>query len=249
MKGVIVSRSNATIVDLSHEITPFDPFEAGWFLRTVKGTFHPANDFIERVVIVAVIDPGVGTPRRILATLDEGRYYLAPDNGLLSVALSARASFFSVENEALFLPRGSATFHGRDRFAPVAAALAEGRVGLDDLGRPVERSEIVELRYREPVVDRAGVTGTVVAIDRFGNVITDIGAHLLDLGRPFEIEIGDQVITHISGSYGEGSADEPFAIVGSRETIEISLNMGSAAERLQSERLDEVRLKWITPER
>ena len=200
-------------------------------------------------MFVAVIDPGVGTTRRILAALDEGRFYLAPDNGLLSVALSARAAFFSVENEDLFLPQGSTTFHGRDRFAPVAAALAEGLVGIDDLGPPLERSELVGLRYTEPVVDDDGISGTVVTIDRFGNIVTDIEAELVDPARPLEIVIGDHVISQISRSYGEGSTEVPFAIIGSRGTVEISLNMGSAAERLQSEPLDEVRLKWSRPDR
>ncbi|MBW3671443.1 MAG: SAM-dependent chlorinase/fluorinase, partial [Acidobacteria bacterium] len=176
MKGVITSRSSAEVLDLSHEIAPFDPFEAGWFLRLAGPAFLPEAGFIERVVIVAVVDPGVGSSRRILAALDRGCFYLAPDNGLLNIALSSRATFVSVENERLFLPQGSTTFHGRDRFAPVAAALAEGMVGIDDLGSPVERSEIEALDYHEPIANSSGVTGTVIAIDRFGNIITDIEA-------------------------------------------------------------------------
>lgn len=247
MKGVVASRCHAELLDLSHEITSFDSFEAGWFLRMAGPTFLPGSDFIERVVIVAVVDPGVGTARRILAALDRGCFYLAPDNGLLSVALSPRATFVVVENDSLFLPEASTTFHGRDRFAPVAAALAEGVVGIDDLGPVIERSEIVTLDYREPVSHPSGVTGTVVAIDRFGNVITDIEPP--EAGQPITIFLGDHVINELRQTYGGGSGQEPFAIVGSRGTIELSLNQGSAAERLQSERLDEVRLEWVKRER
>lgn len=244
MKGVVVSRCHAQIVDLSHEINPFDPFEAGWFLRMVRPAFLSGTEFVERIVFVAVVDPGVGTSRKILAALDDGCFYLAPDNGLLGVSLSPRATFVAVENENLFLPGGSTTFHGRDRFAPVAAALAEGLVDLDDLGPGIERSETVQFDYREPVRTETGITGSVIAIDRFGNIVTDIDAASIEAGRTYEISTGGHTVLDVRQTYGGGSQTAPFAIVGSRGTIEISLNRGSAAERLQSERLDEVRLIW-----
>lgn len=244
MKGVLASRTHAEILDLSHEIEPFDAFEAGWFLRTMRGTFETDLERLERVVIVAVVDPGVGTARRILAAYDDGCFFLAPDNGLLDVALSYHASFFSVEDESLYLPDGSGTFHGRDRFAPVAAVLAEGTVGIDDLGPSVRRSDIETLGYHEPRWTDRDVTGTVVAIDRFGNLVTDIETDRLQLERPIEIEIGAHVIREVRRTYGGSSSEEPFAIVGSRGTIEISLNRESAADRLQSQPLDQVRLRW-----
>lgn len=244
MKGVVVSRCHAQIIDLSHEISPFDPFEAGWFLRMVRPAFLSGTEFVERVVVVAVVDPGVGTSRRILAALDDGCFYLAPDNGLLGLSLSSRATLVSVENETLFLPEGSTTFHGRDRFAPVAAALAEGLVDLDDLGPGIERSDTVQFDYREPVENETGITGSVIAIDRFGNIVTDIDATSIEASRAYEISLGPHLISDERKTYGGGSETEPFAIVGSRGTIEISVNRGSAAERLQSERLDEVRLIW-----
>lgn len=246
MKGIIASRSHAEILDLSHEITPFEPYEAGWFLRLVAPTLRPGTDFIDRAVVAAVVDPGVGTSRKILAALDHGCFYLAPDNGLLSLALSPRATFVAVDNASLFLPNGSTTFHGRDRFAPVAAALAERLVGLEDLGPAVERSEIVSFDYHPPTAGENGITGTVVAIDRFGNIVTDIDGRQLETGKPVEIILRGRAIRTISRSYGEASGDDPFAIIGSRGTIEISINRGSAAARLQSERSDEVRLSWLT---
>ena len=119
MKGVIASRCEARIADLTHEIAPFDVWEAAFFLRDVVA-YWP-----EGTVFVCVVDPGVGSSRRILALESAGRFYLAPDNGLLHFVLPD-AGPFSVTNDALFLPNGSTTFHGRDRFAPVAAAIANG---------------------------------------------------------------------------------------------------------------------------
>jgi S-adenosyl-L-methionine hydrolase (adenosine-forming) len=240
MKGVIASRSRATILDLSHEIEPFDPFEAGLFLRYVRETFDPSLEVIDRPVFVAVVDPGVGTDRRILAASDEGRMFLAPDNGLLSIALGTRAVLVSVERHDLFLHGRGQTFHGRDRFAPVAAALAERVVDFEDLGPKVEREEIVSLGYREPRYQRDQATGSIISIDTFGNIITDLEEARLDLNRPFEIRIGGHSVRRIARSYAAGSGDEPFAIVGSRGTIELSMNRQSAAAVLHCGRLDEV---------
>ncbi|HVT45446.1 MAG TPA: SAM hydroxide adenosyltransferase, partial [Thermoanaerobaculia bacterium] len=132
------------------------------------------------------------------------------------------------------------TFHGRDRFAPVAAALAERLVDLEDLGPKIEREEIVSLGYREPRYDRNLATGSIISIDSFGNIITDLEEGKVDLSRPFVIRFGDHSIRRIARSYAAGSSEEPFAIVGSRGTIELSMNQQSAAAVLQCGRLDEV---------
>src|SRR6185295_15002279 len=112
MKGVIASRTDVPIVDLTHEIAPFDVFGAAWFLREVV-RYWPAG-----TIFVCVVDPGVGTARRIIAAEMSGKTFLAPDNGLLTLAGTMRSH--AVENTSLFLPDSSNTFHGRDRFAPVA---------------------------------------------------------------------------------------------------------------------------------
>jgi S-adenosyl-L-methionine hydrolase (adenosine-forming) len=240
IKGVIASRSRATILDLSHEIEPFDPLEAGFFLRYVRPTFDPSLGVIDRPIFIAVVDPGVGTDRKILAADDEGRMFLAPDNGILSIALGSRAVIVSVEKHDLFLDGTGQTFHGRDRFAPVAAALAERLVDLEDLGPKIEREEIVSLGYREPRYQRNLATGSIISIDSFGNIITDLEEGKIDLSRPFVIRLGDHSIRRSARSYAAGSSEEPFAIVGSRGTIELSMNRQSAATVLQCGRLDEV---------
>ena len=219
MKGVITARTAAPIFDLSHEIAPQDIFAGAWFLRTVE-RWWPAG-----TIFVAVVDPGVGTSRRILALSREDKVFLAPDNGLLTfVAPGAEAR--AVENASLFLPEGSSTFHGRDRFAPVAAALANGTPPAD-LGPPVR--EIVLLEH-----DR----GTIVAIDRFGNAITDLEP---PPGR-FAVRIGGVTIDRVCRTYEEGG-EEPFLIVGSSGCIEISVRNGSAATSLHLERGMRVQLR------
>lgn len=218
MKGVIASRCGAVIHDLTHEIEPFDVFGASFFLREVEGWWP------EGTIFVCVVDPGVGSDRRIVALESGKRIFLAPDNGLLTFVRADAA--WSVENDALFLPGGSATFHGRDRFAPVAAALASGLLA-DDLGPRIGAIERIE--YREPVYGDA-VQGTIIRIDRFGNAVTDVEVDRVPF-RPFRVRIGANEVGRLVRTYAEGG-EEPFAIIGSSRTVELSCRGGSAAARL-----------------
>ena len=228
MKGVLASRTDAPVVDLTHEIAPFDVLEGAWFLATVISYWPPGTIF------VCVVDPGVGTSRRIVAIEKDGRVFLAPDNGLLTFVGEGAA--WSVENDALFLPSGSTTFHGRDRFAPVAAALANG-LPLAEVGPRLGR--IVTLEYEPPRYGDS-VRGTVVAIDRFGNVITDIEAARVPFAT-FALRAGGHIIDRIERNYGDAAAG-PFLIIGSSGHLEISIANASAAERLGIERRQRVEL-------
>jgi S-adenosyl-L-methionine hydrolase (adenosine-forming) len=218
MKGVIVSRTSEPVADLTHDIEPFDILGAAWFLRNV------ASYWPQRTIFVCVVDPGVGSARRIIAMERDGRVFLAPDNGLLSL-LDAGVCY-SVENSALFLPNGSNTFHGRDRFAPVAAALANG-LAIEEVGPRIET--IVPLGYEPPTYAADKVHGTVVAIDRFGNVITDIEASRVPFALPLET------------NYADAPAGV-FLIVGSTGHIEMSVKNGSAAEEMGRKRGQRVEL-------
>lgn len=224
MKGVIAARTTATIHDLTHEIAPFDVLEAAWFLKTV------VPYWAEGTIFVCVIDPGVGTSRKIAMAEVCGRVFLAPDNGLLTfVAGHGRA----VEDESLFLPTTSTTFHGRDRFAPVAAALANGlRIDGPLVG-------LVRFPYQPPIYDGAVVHATIVAVDRFGNAITDIEAARVK--APFRLRVRDLVIDRIETTYGD-AAPGAFLIIGSSGFLEISIANASAAERLQLRRLERIEL-------
>jgi S-adenosylmethionine hydrolase len=212
MKGVIVSRCSAPVIDLSHEIAPFDVWEAAFFLRDVV-PYWPAG-----TIFVCVVDPGVGTSRRIIAVESDGRIFLAPDNGLLHFV---RGDAWEVKDESLFLADGSTTFHGRDRFAPVAAALASG-TRIDDLGPRVD--DRIQLDY---------APGCIIRIDRFGNCITDIARP----AAPFAVMVRHQRIDDLRTTYsGEGA----FVIIGSTGCVEISVANGSAASLLHLSRGDRV---------
>jgi hypothetical protein len=260
VKGVIAARCDARVFDLTHEIAPFDVFGAAWFLRGVAA-YWP-----EGTIFVAVIDPGVGTARKIIAAEREGRVFLAPDNGLLSLLLvtpsvsegpggeggasrlpdraahparplaHARGDIWSVENESLFLPKGSATFHGRDRFAPVAAAIANG-TPLDELGPRLD--DIVRLDYTPPSYGPEKVDGTIVAVDRFGNLVTDIEAERVAFDPV--LRAGWHVVDRVERNYGD-AGDGPFLIAGSAGCFEVSVAKGSAADLLQLSRGEKVSL-------
>ncbi|HEV7570149.1 MAG TPA: SAM-dependent chlorinase/fluorinase [Thermoanaerobaculia bacterium] len=218
MKGVIASRCEhrqeylCHIIDLTHDIAPFDVWEAAFLLRDVV-RYWP-----EGTIFVCVVDPGVGTARRILAVKSDGRIFLAPDNGLLHFV---RGDAYEVSDESLFLADGSTTFHGRDRFAPVAAALANG-TRIENLGPRVD--DRVTLDY---------TPGAIIRIDRFGNCVTDI----VPATSPFAVIVHDKRIDEIRTTY---SGDGAFAIVGSTGCIEISVANGSAASLLQLRRGDRV---------
>lgn len=227
MKGVLASRTSAVIHDLSHEIAPFDVLGAAWFLSTIV-PYWPAG-----TVFVCVVDPGVGTARDIVALESEGRVYLAPDNGLLTfIGGTAHA----VTEESFFLPDGSNTFHGRDRFAPVAAAIANG-TALASLGPRL--SSIARLPYEPPTYGEV-VRGTIVAVDRFGNAITDVERTKIPFER-FALRVRDHAIDRVERNYGN-AAPGAFLIVGSTGCIEISVANASAADRLHLRRLERVEL-------
>jgi hypothetical protein len=237
MKGVLVARTSAPVFDLTHDIAPFDVLEAAWFLRCVVD-YWPRG-----TIFVCVVDPGVGTSRGIVAVEVKGKIFLAPDNGLLTFVTAAGPAaerpaggrLHIVTNESLFLPEGSTTFHGRDRFAPVAAAIANG-TPLEDLGPRIE--SLLTLPYTAPAYG-AVVMGTIVAIDRFGNAITDIEASRVPF-TPFAMLVGDAVIDRLERTYTGAGA---FLLAGSTGCVEISIAGGSAAERLHLRRLQRVELR------
>jgi hypothetical protein len=239
IRAVIASRCHATLIDLTHDIEPFDVFGAAWFLRTAAPEFTGEED--RPVIFLCVVDPGVGSERRILLAARGHQMFLAPDNGLLSlVALEGAARLYSVENQAYFLPAGSTTFHGRDRFAPAAVSLARG-LEPTALGPRVDLHSMVRLPYAPPDYQPDSATGMVVALDRFGNAITDIEASRI--GVPASVRVGGHEITRRATNYtGEGG--ETFFLTGSSGTIEISASRASAAEKLQIGRFDRVEVRF-----
>lgn len=242
LKGVILGiNPAATIVDITHGIAPQDVTGAAF---TLQAAFHY---FPRQTVHVAVVDPGVGTQRRIVAVCCVGHIFVAPDNGLLGPVLSAAEpdAVHVVENEKLFRHPVSRTFHGRDVFAPVAAHLSMG-MPLMSVGPPVDTEQLTVLNISGPRMDRSGVLiGEVISVDRFGNLVTNISAgDLRPLGTAkIGIYIGKHFVHGLADTYDQGRKNEPLAIIGSRDCLEIAVNGGSAAKLLNVRKGQKVRVK------
>jgi S-adenosyl-L-methionine hydrolase (adenosine-forming) len=229
MKGRILARfPAASIVDLTHEVPAQAAEEAGFWLARSFEAFAPGT------VHVAVVDPGVGTARAILCGEIAGHLLLAPDNGLLG-AFPAKGfepavrALTQAPLTALGIQAVSATFHGRDIFAPVAAELAAGRCAPADLGALV--SEWERGRHEIPALRQGALRGAVVTIDRFGNLITNIeGAALGSVSRP-QVRIGPHVAP-LRRTYGEAQAGELLALVNAFGVLEVAIAQGSASEEL-----------------
>ena len=236
MKGVILSiLPEAVIVDISHEIAPQDIRQAAHMLMASYPFFEPGT------IHVVVVDPGVGTDRRILYVEADGHRFLAPDNGVLSLLMSQHSATHinQVENQQYWRETVSQTFHGRDIFAPVAARLVAG-LATDRLGRNLAQADITYLPDMMPHLTENGrYVGCIIAVDRFGNLITNIPSNLLaEDHRTYEIE---QVVAEVSGQRILGSSlpynHQPHGkaalLVNSRGYFEIAVNLDSASSVLQ----------------
>jgi S-adenosylmethionine hydrolase len=232
MKGVIYGAlPDALVVDIAHDLEPQDVESARlavarYWRRFPEGTVH-----------VVVVDPGVGTSRPAIAVWSDGRYLVGPDNGVLSPALlvaGARAVSLPIPAHA------SATFHGRDVFAPAGAQLAGG-VPLEVLGRPHETPVI--RRTPEPTrLGDGGIAGLVIAVDRFGNLITNLVAP-----RGGAVEIAGRSVPVVR-TYGDVAPGELLALVGSSGLVEVAVRNGSATQHLAVGRGTAVVLRPATPQ-
>ena len=244
MKGVILSICpSATVIDITHGIPPQDRVWAAYLLESGYRCFPPGT------IHLAVVDPGVGTDRAILAAEVGDYIVVAPDNGVLTRLLTDNdlGRVVSVTNPDFFRPRISRTFHGRDIFAPVAAHLARG-ADLEQLGPEIDprRGGVVRLDLSVPELRPDGeLVGTVVGSDRFGNLMTDIDEETLSTwggaGQPV-LMIGDHRVTGLATSYADVPLGAPLMIVNSREYLEIAINGGSAESGLGLRRGEPVRL-------
>jgi S-adenosylmethionine hydrolase len=229
MKGVMLSRlPDARIVDLTHEIVVHWPAEAGFWLARAFGYFPPGT------VHVAVVDPGVGTSREIIAVSAKGHVFLAPDNGLLAPVVGRNPGASIVKLTAARLVHfgirsPSATFHGRDIFAPIAAELAAGRCVPADLGE--RQASLVPGWVDEPTVERGAVSGVVIAVDHFGNLITNVDGELLKgLEKP-TVHAGNHTF-ELLRTYGDTQPGQYLALINSFGVVEIARAEQSAADGL-----------------
>jgi hypothetical protein len=233
MKGVLLSRrSDVRIVDVCHQM-PAHGVQAAAFVLAQSIRWFP-----EGTIHVVVVDPGVGTERDILAVRLRGQRLIVPDNGVLSIACRHRRidAMASVTNPDV-VDRGAAssTFHGRDIFAPAAAALAGG-MSVEQLGQP--RREIHTLDIPDPQVSASGIEGEVIYVDRFGNLVTNIPAEMVRSTFPAPSSVSVRVkgspAGHLQEAYGRVGRGELLGILDSSDLFEVAVNQGRASERLEA---------------
>lgn len=242
MKAVILSICpTAQIIDISHDVERHH-IRAGAFLLWMVAPY-----FSEKTVHCAVVDPGVGTARRALAIESGEQFFVGPDNGLLIPAAErlGKPRIYSIENAKYFRSTISATFHGRDIFAPVAAHLALG-LPTTELGPLI--TNYTKLSFGEGIRHGRVIEGEIIYIDTFGNLITNISGELLK-----EITLGTSMIVEVSRkaasaryarTYGEVEPNELIVTVGSHGQVEIATNLGNAAGRLRAHLGETVLIKY-----
>ena len=243
MKGVILSiNPAATIVDITHQIDSQDIVQAAF---TVKST---VRFFPDKTVHLVVVDPGVGTERALIALEMCNQFFVAPDNGVLTLLTDSKevASIVRITNSNFFLTPVSRTFHGRDIIAPVGAHISRG-VEIKALGEEIDASQVVCMDGLYARISGKGdLTGRIVAVDGFGNLITNIEAvQLADLGDAghgptLQVEIGGQVISGLSETYGNVPSETTLALIGSRGYLEVAVRGGNAGRSLNAKKGDVV---------
>jgi S-adenosyl-L-methionine hydrolase (adenosine-forming) len=229
MRGVVLGICpDVTLADITHDIAPQDVLGGALELAAAYKYF-PHN-----TVFLCVVDPGVGSTRRGLAAEAAGYRFVAPDNGLLTMVFKEAVPGQVVEltNRQYARPTVSRTFEGRDRFAPAAAWLAKG-IELRALGTPLTTWQMLDVA--EPRVNGSQLSGSVLRVDRFGNLITNIDRHSFEgfaAGDSVEIDVGGHRIARIVDTYADAESGLLCALFGSSDYLEIAIAGGSAAERL-----------------
>lgn len=257
MKAVMHSvNPDARFIDLTHGIDPQNVRQAAFALLNSYRYLPPGT------VVLVVVDPGVGSTRRPIIVKAGDYTFVAPDNGVLSYALTELGDYEAVEIGVSEYARAeiSNTFHGRDVFAPAAAKISTGAT-LSDLGTPLDR--VMMMPLPQLAVSAPQVTGEVVHIDRFGNLVTSIGhlrwatperltltpafggdkSNVLVSAENASLTVADQKIVGVKHTYSEAERGSLLMLVGSSAYIEISVNQGSAAKRLDAHVGDRVEMK------
>ena len=246
MKGAILSiNPSATIVDITHQIDSQDIVQAAF---TISSSYEY---FPEGTIHLVVVDPGVGSDRSLLALKTKKHVFIAPDNGVLTMMFNEEKiiSLIRITNTKYFRSPTSRTFHGRDIIAPVGGHLSVG-LNIGKLGAEIDLKDAVRLDHLEAQISENGeLVGKIIAIDKFGNLITNIGSDKLREVFPkvpkriLSITTGAHLITGLSETYSNVALKSPVALIGSRGYLEIALNQDNAAHVLNAGKGDEVRVK------
>jgi S-adenosylmethionine hydrolase len=229
MKGVILSINTAAkIIDVTHQI------RAGSVSQAAVVILETFPYFPAGTVHVAVVDPGVGSGRRLIALQARSHWFVGPDNGVFWPVIKDDKGALVVQltETKYFLAHITRTFHGREIFAPVAAHLSLG-VSLEGMGRIVKNP--VSLNLPAPYEDNDALYGQVIWIDNFGNIITNISSVALGrfLGKAMPcIKVGNLVIKRLSNIYADVEEGELLALINSSDLLEVAVNMGRACDYL-----------------
>ena len=240
MKGAVLSvAASVNIVDVTHSVCAQDVLHGALVLADTAFVFP------EGTIHVAVVDPGVGSERMIVAAKVEGHWFVAPDNGLLTGVTHGRSveSLWKVTNRDLWRPHVSSTFHGRDIMGPVAAHLSLG-VSPNLIGPPLE--DITRLRWPECRADGNGLIGEVVVVDSFGNLLTNISrsdVEAIQSDGNWQVTCGNIVIDGIATHYASGKGGDVISLFGSSNRLEIAVVNENAASRLNLGRGQSVELR------
>ena len=234
LKGVILKICpEANLVDITHNVTPYDLLDGALAIGSAYSYF-PA-----RTIHVVVVDPGVGTERRPLLVTGENQYFVAPDNGVLSLVYEREESILvrHANVEHYYLQTVSKTFHGRDVFAPVAAWLAKGSQAAA-MGEEI--TDYKKFAMPRPKSAEGSTKGVVLRVDSFGNLITnfrpdDLPASAIESGA-INLQVGSQVVTRLVDTFAKGNPGEAFAYIGSNGFVEIGVNRGNASKALGASR-------------
>jgi len=231
MKGVILDILPwVQVIDITHDIRPQDIQQAAFVLYTA------APHFPECTVHMVVVDPGVGTERRAIAAYTDSAVFVGPDNGVFSWIYKTQTvrEIRELANPYYMRSQVSATFHGRDLFAPFAAHIAAG-VPAESIGPVVD--DPVTFDIPEPTrLDNGEIHGQVIHIDSFGNVITNIATEMLGQKDGWTFEVAGEEVKDFLRAYAFAQEGQIFALIGSHGFLEIAIRNGNAAQRLGIER-------------
>src|SRR6204780_377128 len=238
LKGVILNiNPEVNIVDITHSVLAHDVLDAALTISQAA-KYCPA-----KTIHVVVVDPGVGTARRPILVAGDTHYFVAPDNGVLSAIYDQSESLYvwNITSEHYFRQPVSNTFHGRDIFAPVAAWLSKS---WQTASFGEEMTDFVRFAIPKPKTSGNTVKGIVLRTDNFGNLITNLTTEIVPAliapDAKFTIRVGNAAVTKIVPTFSQGTAGEPFAIIGSSGYVEICVNKGSAARTVGAGRGAEV---------
>ncbi len=235
MKAVMLSiNPQVQLVDVSHSIAAGDIISGSWVLSNAAFYFPPGT------VHLAVVDPGVGSTRKGIIAQVNDQIFVGPDNGLFSLPFAKRdVKGYFIENPDYTREHISNTFHGRDIFAPVAAYASKG-IRPEQFGPQAGKLETYKLPM--PIVDQEGIEGTIIHIDAYGNLITNITKNDLTgiSGRQVKIFVGNTIMDKVVNTFSDVEEGDPAALIGSSDMLEIAVNQQSAEEVLSARKGDPV---------